>query len=297
MSQIEIDNFELNDCLSVAENAANKAGEILRRYFADLSQAGATTKIDGDGYDGIVTKADLEAEQTIVAEIKRVFPGHQILAEEEYAELPTESSGGETVSNGPHLRAMAAEHLWIIDPLDGTNNFAHGISHYAVSIAYYHKGVAQVGLVSKPETGERFSAIKGQGAWVVKADGTRTRARVNGHASLEETMVAVGFYYDRGEMMRSTLAAIERLFEANIHGIRRMGTAALDIVQVGVGSFGAFFEYQLSPWDFAAARLFLEEAGGRVTTCENSELPIAKSSLLATNGHLHDVMMSIVGRE
>ena len=116
---------ELEGCLAVAQDAADQAGKILRRYFADLSQAGVTSKHDSDGYDGMVTKADLEAEQAIVAEIKRTFPGHQILAEEEYADLPA----GETASDGSHLRAMAAEHLWIIDPLDGTNNFAHGISH------------------------------------------------------------------------------------------------------------------------------------------------------------------------
>ncbi len=107
-------------------------------------------------------------------------------------------------------------------------------------------------------------------------------------------MLAVGFYYDRGAMMRATLDAIEELFQQQIHGIRRMGTAALDIVQVGLGRFGGFFEYQLSPWDFAAARLFLQEAGGRITTCFGESLPLEKTTILASNGLLHDALLDIV---
>ena len=109
-------------------------------------------------------------------------------------------------------------------------------------------------------------------------------------------MIAVGFYYDRGPMMRATLKAIEELFQQNIHGIRRFGTAALDLVQVGLGRFGGFFEYELSPWDFAAARLFLEEAGGRITTCTGQELPLEKTSVLASNGLIHDSMLAIVSK-
>ncbi len=107
-------------------------------------------------------------------------------------------------------------------------------------------------------------------------------------------MVAVGFYYDRGQMMRDTLAAIERLFGANVQGVRRMGTASLDLVQVGLGRFGAFFEYTLSPWDFAAGRLFVEQAGGRVTDCSGQPLALTKTSVLATNGLLHESMLDKV---
>ena len=96
--------------------------------------------------------------------------------------------------------------------------------------------------------------------------------------------------------MRSTLEAIEALFERNIHGIRRFGTAALDIVQVGLGRFGGYFEYKLSPWDFAAARLFLEEAGGKITTCSGQELPLDTTSVLASNAILHEPMLDIVSK-
>lgn len=113
---------------------------------------------------------------------------------------------------------------------------------------------------------------------------------------LDETLIGVGFYYDRGAMMEATLAAIRDLFHQNIHGVRRFGTAALDLCHVGCGLYGAFFEYQLSPWDFAAGRLFVEEAGGKVTTCRGDVLPIEQTSVLASNGTLHAAVLEIVRR-
>ncbi len=118
---------------------------------------------------------------------------------------------------------------------------------------------------------------------------------VGAQTALTEVLVGVGFYYDRGAMMESTLAAIRDLFREDIHGIRRFGTASLDLCMVGLGMFGAFFEYELSPWDFAAGRLLVEEAGGRVTTCAGGPLGIEKSSVLATNGALHGAVLAIVG--
>ena len=253
--------------------AAAQAGQvILKKYFADLASAGIRNKTTNDEYQGIITQADVEAERAIVETIRGVFPNHEFLAEEE------------------HTASESAEHLWIIDPLDGTNNFAHGIPHFAVSIAYYRGGVAECGVVLNPSTGDEFTCQQGRGAWW-----NGTRVSVNSHQTLAETMTAVGFYYDRGEMMQSTLQAVEELFKQNIHGIRRFGTAALDIVQVGLGRFGGYFEYQLSPWDFAAARLFLEEAGGRISTCHNTDLPLTTTSVLATNSVLHPIMLEIVG--
>ncbi len=105
-------------------------------------------------------------------------------------------------------------------------------------------------------------------------------------------MIAVGFYYDRGAMMETTLLAIRDLFHARIHGVRRFGAATLDLCGVGLGRFGAFFEFQLAPWDFAAGRIFVEEAGGQVTTCLGEPLPLAKTSLLATNRLLHPAMLA-----
>lgn len=253
--------------------AADAGQQILIKYFADLASAGIRNKTTDDEYQGIVTQADVEAERAIVTKIQNTFPGHRFLAEEE------------------HATTLDAEHLWIIDPLDGTNNFAHGIPHFAVSVAYYRQGIAESGVIMNPSTGDVFAAQQGRGAWW-----NGHSVSVNSHQTLAETMLAVGFYYDRGAMMKSTLKAIDELFEQNIHGIRRFGTAALDIVQVGLGRFGGYFEYQLSPWDFAAARLFLEEAGGKITTCSNTALPLAKTSVLASNSILHPALLEIVSK-
>jgi myo-inositol-1(or 4)-monophosphatase len=259
--------------LSIARRAAAAGAKIASRYFADLATAAIQNKHDQTGYQGIVTKADVESEQTIIEIIRQEFPGHQFLAEEEHAVAALGDS----------------EHLWIIDPLDGTNNFAHGIPHYAISVAYYVDGEASCGCIISPESGDEFIVERGRGAWH-----NGKRASVNQHTSLSETMLAVGFYYDRGAMMRATLAAIDELFNQQIHGIRRMGTAALDICQVALGRFGGYFEYQLSPWDFAAAQLFLEEAGGKITTCTGDKLPLEKTSVLATNTLLHEPLLAIV---
>lgn len=268
--------------LQICRQAAAAGSQVARAYFADLSKAEISTKDSTTGYQGIVTKADIEAEQAIIETIKAAFPQHSFLGEES-------GSSFNAFSADPGL--AVPEHLWIIDPIDGTNNFAHGIPHYAVSVAYYRNGVAECGCVINPETHDQFTCQRGQGAFH-----NGKRSFVNQHKMLSETMLGTGFYYDRGTMMRATLATIGDCFEQQIHGIRRMGTAALDIVNVGLGRYGGFFEFQLAPWDFAAASLFLEEAGGKITTCTGSALPITKTSVLATNGHLHPQLLEIIGR-
>ena len=229
------------------------------------------TKEDVAKTYNLVSDADLAAEQAIVEIIRQRYPAHAFLAEEN------------------HQADIHAGDLWVIDPLDGTNNFIHGIPHFAVSIAYYQQGKAVCGVVVNPARGDWYIVQRGAGAFV-----NGQRAHVATHKNLTESLVGVGFYYDRGAMMKSTLAAIGALFQQNIHGIRRFGTAALDLCLVGGGQVGAFFEYELSPWDFAAGRLFVEEAGGRVTNCAGAPLPLSVTSVLASNGVLHDCVLSIV---
>lgn len=268
--------------LKICRQAAAAGAQIAHQYFIDLPHAGIENKASELGYQGIVTKADVEAQEKIIQVIRDAFPDHQFLAEESQTEDSNEQF--DTLAQLP-------KQLWVIDPIDGTNNFAHGISHYAISVAYYRDGVAQCGCIINPESNDEFICERGKGAWH-----NSQRASVNQHQRLSETILGVGFYYDRGSMMRATLDAIAECFEHRIHGIRRMGTAALDIVYVGLGRFGGFFEFQLAPWDFAAARLFLEEAGGTITTCVGSTLPLAKTSVLATNGRLHRELTSILIR-
>ena len=177
----------------------------------------------------------------------------------------------------------------VVDPLDGTNNFVHGIPHFAVSIAYYRQGEAECAVILNPIRGDRYEARRGQGATC-----NGQSIQVSQATQLDQVLIGVGFYYDRGRMMEATLAAIHEFFGNNVHGIRRFGTASLDLSQVAAGWFGGFFEYELSPWDFAAGRLLVEEAGGTVTTCDGAPLPLAKSTVLASNGSLHPQMLDIV---
>jgi myo-inositol-1(or 4)-monophosphatase len=148
-----------------------------------------------------------------------------------------------------------------------------------------------VGAILNPARDEMFTAVRGGGAYR-----NGKRMHVCDSTTLCKTLIGCGFYYDRGEMMRRTLAAIEEFFGREIHGIRRFGTAALDLCSVGCGYYGGYFEYLLSPWDFAAGVLFVEEAGGRVTDARGNPLPIEKSSIAASNGKLHDLVVEITSR-
>ncbi len=249
----------------VAMVAAREAGSILSRFFHE----GFSIRLKGVA--DMVTDADVAAERRIAAVIHDAFPDHAILGEEENA--------GD----------INAEHLWVIDPLDGTTNFAHHIPHFAVSIAYLHHGKAACGVILNPIRDDLYVARLGQGA-----THNGIPIRVGEQQNLNEVLLGIGFAYDRGAMMEATLAAVGDCFRQQIHGVRRFGTASLDLAHVASGLYGAFFEYQLSPWDFAAGQLLVEEAGGIVTTCSGERPPLKKTTLLASNGLLHAQLLPIV---
>ncbi|TWT52204.1 Inositol-1-monophosphatase [Thalassoglobus neptunius] len=254
--------------LVFATELAQAGGDVLLRHRKE------GTVIREKARNDLVSEADLESERVIKQAIANRYPDHVILAEESENGLDSYSE---------------ADHLWIIDPLDGTTNFAHGIPHFAVSIAYYQRGVAKCGVVWNPAREELFCAVAGEGAWFQGEQmhvGTQTR--------MTDVLIAVGFYYDRGAMMRRTLRTIEGLFAEQIRGIRRFGTASLDLCGVASGVYGGFVEYQLAPWDFAAGRLIVEEAGGKVTTSAGDDLPISVTSVLATNSVLHPAMLDVI---
>ncbi|MFO0957938.1 MAG: inositol monophosphatase family protein [Isosphaeraceae bacterium] len=253
--------------LHIAEAAARDAAGVLREHF----RRGVSMR--SKEIANFVTDADLEAERAIVAAIRKHRPDHEILAEE------TERGDA------------GAEHLWVVDPLDATHNFAHQVPHFSTSIAYYRDGRAEVGVVVNPLTDEWYRAERGKGAFL-----NGMPVRVNDHERLDQTMLACGFPYDRGALMEATLKSMGDLIRSEIHGIRRMGCASLDLCWVGLGRFAGFFEYLLSPWDYAAGRLFVEEAGGVVTDCRGGALGLGKSPVLATNGKIHAAMLEIVAR-
>ena len=274
-SQARIVMYE--DQLAVAQSGADKAGEIAKRFIAGQIEI-RTKPSDSDSVVpyNLVTDADVQCEQAIIAEIHRVFPDHAILAEESTDRLTT---------------ATVPEHLWIIDPIDGTNNFAHYLPHFGISIAYYHRGVPAAAVVYNPVREDLFTATQRGGAFY-----NGRPIQVDRSETLDKVLIGVGFYYDRGQMMHATLAAIGELFSHHIHGIRRFGAASLDLCAVAIGWYGAYFEYQLSPWDFAAGRLIVEEAGGHVTNVHGGPLPFEKTSILASNRRLHGVVQAIVSK-
>ena len=250
--------------LRIALHAAAAGCEELRQRF------GRRVEVESKGIANFVSEADKEAERVILETLRGECPTHGFLAEESQSSI-----------------VSSVDHLWIVDPLDGTSNFLHGIPHFAVSIAYYRSGYAELGVVVNPISQDWYIAVKGQGAWT-----SHGRQSVCGATRLDEAMVSCGFYYDRGAMMRATLDTIATLFECHIHGIRRFGAAALDLCNLGCGQYGLFFEYRLHPWDYAAGQLFVHEAGGLCTTCDGHPLPLdGPSSIYASNKKLHPASM------
>ncbi len=252
--------------LQVAKEAARHAGSLIMELQGRAS-------ISEKAINNLVTEADLEAQEKIIKMIREHFPEHDIIAEEQ--DLSTSRSATE---------------LWIIDPLDGTNNFAHTIPHFCISIAYARSGQVATGAVFDPVRGEMFTAVEGKGAFLNGVPISVSKAPF-----LREAIVATGFYYDRGAVMRRTLNSIEKLFEANIHGIRRFGSAALDLCWVACGRFDAYFEYKLSTWDFAAGMLILKEAGGHCTDQKGGRLDLESTGIAASNGKFHNQFLNIVG--
>ncbi len=253
--------------LEVAHLAAKAGGEVISHYY----EQGVTMRYKEVA--DLVSDADVESEKAIVATIHKHFPDHSVLGEE------------------THQADLLAEHLWVVDPLDGTTNFAHQIPHFAISVAYYQRGEPVCGVIFNPIRNETYWAVRGGGAFAGGAPAT-----VSTQTKMSQALIGLGFYYDRGKMMEATLAATGDLFRQQIHGIRRFGTASLDLVSVGLGRYAAYFEYVLSPWDFAAGRLFVEEAGGQVSTCQGKPLLLEKTSVLASNTHLHANVLEIAQR-
>jgi myo-inositol-1(or 4)-monophosphatase len=252
--------------IDAARSAALEAGEILRRYVV------GELFIRLKSVNSIVTQVDVESEDCIVARIKKSFPNHEFFAEETHR--PT---------------TVFPEHLWIIDPLDGTTNFAHGIPHSAVSIAYAHGGVVCAGVVFDPFRNEIYHAVKGQGAF---CNGKPIAVSIR--TPLSDAVIATGFNYDRGEPMKKTLASMGKLLAGNVMGMRRTGCAALDLCWVACGRFDGYFEYVVAPWDYAAGALIAVEAGASLTDREGERHRLYSGSVITANTKLWEEFLKIV---
>lgn len=256
----------MDDTLAVAKQAATEAGKRLMELYgrAEVSQKGST--------QNLVTQADIECESLITDIVKSTFPDHKLLLEE-----------------GQSTGVAEDEHLWVIDPLDATNNFAHNIPHFCVSIAYAERGQLKTGVVFDPTRDELFHATHHGGAFL-----NDKPMAVTGSDCLEEAIVGTGFYYDRGVMMEKTLNSIHTLFSRNVRGIRRMGSAAIDLAWVACGRFDGFFEYKLEPWDYSAGKLLIEEAGGTCSDRLGNDLQIDSGNVIVSNGKIHNLLLDAV---
>ena len=250
----------------LAVELARKAGAIQReRYETDLDIQTKSASID------LVTEVDRACEALIVSGIQSARPDDAILAEE---------GGGE---DDPE-----ASWRWIIDPLDGTTNFAHGFPRFCVSIAVEHAGRVCAGVVYDPLLDELFHAVRGAGAWL----GER-RLAASAERDLGQALVATGFAYDVHESTQDNLERFARVLKA-ARGIRRDGSAALDLCYVAAGRLDAYWELKLHAWDVAAGHLIVEEAGGRVTGIDGAPPPRDGSHVVASNAHVHEAILSLV---
>jgi myo-inositol-1(or 4)-monophosphatase len=228
----------MHPMLTTAVKAARRAGNIINRGARDLDLLTVTVK----GPKDFVSEVDREAERTIVDTIHASYPDHAILAEE----------GTSRDQN------VDAEHLWIIDPLDGTTNFLHGFPQYCVSIAMAHRGIVTQGVIYDPVRNDLFTATRGRGAFL-----NDRRIRVSRRQHMRDCLIGTGFPFKDGSFL-DTYLQMMRTMITHTAGLRRPGAAALDLAYVAAGSYDGFFEVGLNPWDVAAGSLLVLEAGGLI---------------------------------
>lgn len=247
-----------------AASIARKAGALLMERFS------RSHRIDYKGEIDLVTEADRISEELLIGEISRRFPGHDILSEETVA-----------TEKGSHCR-------WVIDPLDGTTNYAHGFPMFCVSIAFEKDGRIVTGVVYNPVSDELFAAGMGEGAFC-----NGSRIIVSGTTKIAKSLLATGFPYDIRTSPENNINYFSEMV-LRARGIRRAGSAALDLAYTAAGRFDGFWELKLHPWDTAAGWLLVCEAGGTVTDICGDSFRLDAPSIVASNGTIHDQMIRIL---
>ena len=253
--------------LNVMIAAARKAARTLKRDFGEVENLQVSLK----GPANFVTAADRRAEEILRQELGKARPGYSFLGEE----------------SGRHEGADKT-HTWIVDPLDGTTNFLHGIPHFAISIALERSGTIVAGVIYNPVTDELYTAERGKGAFL-----NDTRLRVAARKRLADAVIACGLpHYGRGDLAlnRKEIAAVQ----GKVAGLRRFGAAALDLAFVAAGRFDAYWERDLSPWDMAAGLILVREAGGFVTDLDGGEVMFAKSHIMAGNETMQRELLGLL---
>ena len=254
--------------LNVMIRAADKAARGLKRDFGEVTNLQVSRKGPAD----FVTAADLKAEKILREELRRARPDYGFLTEE----------------GGTKGSPAEAERRWIVDPLDGTTNFLHGLPHFAISIALEERGEIIAGVVYDPAKDDLFFAEKGTGAFL-----NDRRIRVSSRARLPDSIFATGIPFKGSEKGDNFLGELE-MFMDETAGVRRWGAAALDLAYVAAGRYEGFWERGLSPWDVAAGAILVREAGGYVSDIDGRQFAFDKGSILAANAALHGTMVKLL---
>jgi myo-inositol-1(or 4)-monophosphatase len=253
----------MDDIYEFAKGLAREAGTMLQDGHGTVGRGGVGYK----GWRNLVTELDLAVEKHVAGRIEKAYPEHSILAEEGAAKEGT------------------SEHRWIIDPLDGTTNYVHRHPFYCVSIGLEDREGPLLGVIYAPRLGEFYSCFRGEGAEL-----NGKRIQVSGEADLGRSLLASGFAYGKGGPEDRNLDNWARLSIVS-RGLRRCGSAALDLAYVADGRYDGFWELGLNPWDVAAGALLVQEAGGRVTDCRGGDGYADGRSIAATNGAIHSGLL------
>ena len=263
----------MNNYTQTAVSIAHEAGTIVRDDFPSAALA----RVNFKGAVNPVTETDTTVQALIIERLREAFPDHQILAEEDSGDQSL--SSGETGDGRP---------TWLIDPLDGTNNFAHGFPHVGISLALLMEGKPAIGVVYDPLRRETFAATLDEGAHLngqpIKASDVKL---------LQDAFLATGFPYDRRTASDNNVERLDHFLRRS-QGVRRAGAAVLDLAYVACGRFDGFWEIRLHPWDVAAGILLVREAGGRVTDFGENPDCVFGDTIVASNGRIHDQMLRVI---
>jgi myo-inositol-1(or 4)-monophosphatase len=259
--------LDIDECAKLGSEIALEAGQLIReRYNTSFA-------VTQKGAINLVTEVDFAAEELIVSRIRNAFPDHSVLAEERHSDTRRNSI------------------CWIIDPLDGTTNFAHGYQAFSVSIGLEVEGVIEWGAVCDPIRRELYEARRGQGAFC-----NNVALGVSSVALLGESLLATGFPYDIRTSDDNNLNNF-CAFAVRCHGIRRSGSAALDLCNVAAGRLDGYWESKLNPWDCSAGYLMIRESGGTVTNYRGQTGSIYDREVIASNGRIHDEMINVLTKD
>lgn len=257
---------QLAGILVTAGKAALEAGKILKNLY------GKPHDIKHKGAIDLVTEADVASEEKVLEILQKAYPDVAVLAEESHSQYDKSPEGA----------------VWIIDPLDGTTNFAHNFPWFGVSIAYAVDGLSKVGVIYSPILDELFCACSGSGVWL-----NGESIKVSSAESLNESLLATGFPYAIKEKATEVLSTLEAILP-QVQGIRRAGAAALDMAYVACGRLDGFWEIHLKPWDTAAGMLLIEEAGGKLSDYKGNTYSPFVPEVLASNGKVHHSLVELL---